>query len=320
MPAAEEGAFLSALRSELPSGVALYVGADPLSQSAIRVLIEGVPTREQLDTCPRLERVIIPYAGVPEKTRELLAAQPHIGLHNLHHNAAPAAELALALMLAAVKRIVPHDRDLRGGDWRRRYRPPETTTLAGRQVLVLGYGAIGRRVARACQALGMTVSAIRRSQGAPDSDQVAALYPPDALRELLPDAQVLFLCLPLTPETAGLIGPEELGLMPLDACLVNVGRGPLVDERALFECLRGHPLFCAGLDVWYRYPRSEQERGNTVPSSYPFHELENVVLSPHRGGLTRQNELQRAQALALLLRAVADATPVPNQVDLEQGY
>ena len=93
-----------------------------------------------------------------------------------------------------------------------------------------------------------------------------------------------------------------------------------MDEQALYESLRARPLFSAGLDVWYRYPHSEEERAQTPPSAFPFHELENVVLSPHRGGLTRQNEALRAEALATLLTAVARGESVPHLVDLEQGY
>lgn len=321
MPEGAEGDdFLEALVHALPEEVELHVGPEAPPVGDVRVLIQGVPTAEQLDACPELERVVVPYAGVPARTRTLLADRPQILLHNLHHNAAPAAELAVALMLAAVKRVVPHDRDLRAGDWHRRYGTPETTTLAGRHAVVLGYGAIGRRVARMCHGLEMTVSAVRRLPEGASYDAMATIHAPAEMRGLLPKAQVLLLCLPLTTATSGLLGAAELALLPEDACLVNVGRGALVDEQALYESLRARPLFSAGLDVWYRYPHSEAERAQTPPSAYPFHELENVVLSPHRGGLTRQNEALRAEALATLLTAVARGESVPHLVDLEQGY
>lgn len=316
LPAASEGEFLDALRAQAGEGIAFETGED--APPGARVLVSGVPSAEQLDACPDLERVIIPYAGVPEKTRALLAERPPLSLHNLHHNAAPTAELAVALLLAAVKRIVPHDRDLRRGDWRRRYGEPETTTLEGRTALVLGYGAIGRRVARACLGLGMHVDAVRRS-GESGPGKVG-MHTLDALDELLPRADALMLCLPLTDETRGLLDAKRLALLPQGACLVNVGRGALVDEEALFEALRTGALDSAGLDVWYRYPRAEEERAETLPSALPFHELDNVVLSPHRAGLTRQNEPQRARSLLELLQAAARGDEVGNRVDTSRGY
>ena len=257
---------------------------------------------------------------MPEQTRSLLAERSEITLHNLHHNAAPTAELAITLMLAALKRVVPHDRDLRLGDWTRRYETPETTTVDGSHALILGYGAIGQRVARACRALGMTVTAIRRSGGESVNEAGVSLYGPEDLQLQLGYAEVLFLCLPLTFETRGLIGAAELGRLPPGACLVNVGRGELVDEEALFRALDDGRLDSAGLDVWYRYPKRKAARSYTPPSAYPFHGLDNVVLSPHRAGLTQENEPLRARHLATLLNAAAAGTEVGNVVDLALGY
>ena len=320
LPGQDDDGFLEALHASVGASVRLVVRAEAPDNA--RVLVRGVPDAEQLDACPHLERVVIPYAGVPEKTRDLVAERDGLALHNLHHNAAPTAELALALLLAALKRVVPHDRDLRRGDWRRRYAAPETTTLEGRRALILGYGAIGRRVARGCRALGMSVTGVRRraARSAGDASDGVRVEGVDALDALLPQADVLVLCLPLTAETRGLLDADRLARLPREACLVNVGRGALVDERALYDALRDGRLDSAGLDVWYRYPRAEEERADTPPSVHPFHELENVVLSPHRAGLTRQNEPQRARALAALLRAAAAGDAVPNRVDLELGY
>ena len=118
MPGAEDEAFLGPLRAALVPEVRLHVD-DTAPDAPVRLLVRGVPSAEQLDALEALATVVIPYAGVPEATRELLEARPRLALHNLHHNAAPTAEMAIALMLAAVKRVVPHDRDLRRGDWRR---------------------------------------------------------------------------------------------------------------------------------------------------------------------------------------------------------
>jgi phosphoglycerate dehydrogenase-like enzyme len=142
------------------------------------------------------------------------------------------------------------------------------------------------------------------------------------LPALLPKADALVICLPLTDETRGLIGESELALMPDRAILINVGRGPIVDESALYHALHDRTLHAAGLDVWYNYPNDEPGRKSTSPSEYPFHELNNVVMSPHRAGAphTPETESLRMRALAELLNAAARGEPIPNRVDLDLGY
>jgi phosphoglycerate dehydrogenase-like enzyme len=236
-------------------------------------------------------------------------------VHNLHHNALPVAEHVIALLLAAAKSIVPMDRSLRRHDWTPRYEPDNTILLEGKTALMLGHGAIGQRVSRLCQGLGMEVLAIRRQAtgGSPSA-------PVQAPQRLLPQADALIICLPHTPDTTGLIGPDELALLRPKAILINVGRGPIVDEEALYHALRDGSLYVAGLDVWYNYPEDEAGRPHTPPSSLPFHELDNVVMSPHRAGHSADTEMLRITHLAELLNAAARGEPMPNRVDLASGY
>jgi phosphoglycerate dehydrogenase-like enzyme len=311
-------AALAHLRSNLDAEVHLTFGSDLPVPAEYHILVAGRPQREHLTASPNLRALIIPWAGLPEVTRELMLDFPHIAVHNLHHNAVPVAEMAITLMLAAAKFIVPMDRALRTHDWTPRYhRPSPTILLEGKTALILGYGAIGQRVAHLCRALGMKVMATRRRVVTPSPD---GIYPSDALHRLLPEANVLIICLPHTPETTGLIGEEELALLPLGAVLVNVGRGPIVDEAALYYALREGTLHSAGLDVWYNYPSAEAARSRTPPSAYPFHELENVVMSPHRAGGSDESEMRRMTYLAALLNAAARGDEMPNRVDLQAGY
>lgn len=304
------------LRARLDPEIHLTTGLELPDPAGFRVLVAGRPKREHLLASPHLEALVVPWAGIPDETRELMREFPHIALHNLHHNALPVAEQAIALLLAAYKFIVPMDRALRAGNWTPRYQPNPSLLLQGRMALILGYGAVGRQVARLCQGLGMEVVAVRRraAPGAPVGASVADLH------DLLPRAGAILVCLPLTPETEGLIGAAELALLPNDAVLVNVGRGPVVDEEALYQALRDHRLYAAGLDVWYSYPRDEASRSHTPPSRYPFHELENVVMSPHRAAGSTETERLRVIHLAELLNAAARGEPLPNRVDLQAGY
>ena len=279
-----ESAPLAHLRASLHPEVHLTYGLDLPAPAEYEILVAGRPTREHLTASPNLQALVIPWAGLPDSARELMHEFPAIAVHNLHHNAVLVAEMAVALMLSAAKFIIPLDRALRDHDWGPRYQPNPSVVLEGKTALILGYGAIGQRVAHLCRGLGMQVTATRRNVAASLPDAPGEVHTPEAMHRLLPQANVLFICLPHTPETRGLIGEAELTLLPAGAILVNVGRGAIVDEAALYHALRDGTLHAAGLDVWYNYPADEASRSHTPPSAYPFHELDNVVMSPHRAG------------------------------------
>jgi phosphoglycerate dehydrogenase-like enzyme len=239
------------LQSKLDPRINLASGDGEPVPADTMILIAGRPQRDHLLSAPNLHTLIIPWSGLPDVTRELMLDFPSIHVHNLHHNAAPVAEAVLALLLAAAKHIVPLDKALRQGDWRPRYRPSQAVLLRNKTALILGYGAIGRQVAGMCRQLGMKVLAIKRTVETTTDDLVDEIQPASALDRLLPRTQALIITLPHTPETDGLIGERELKLLPQGAVLVNVGRGPIVDENALFRALRNGHLHSAGLDVWY---------------------------------------------------------------------
>jgi phosphoglycerate dehydrogenase-like enzyme len=273
-----------------------------------------------LSVGPALQTLIVPWAGLPPETRSLLAEFPGIAVHNLHHNARPVAEMVLTLLLSAAKLVVPFDRRLRQNDWRPRYRPSPARLLAGKTALILGYGAIGRQTAAYCKALGMHVLATRRKP-APEPDGPAdQVHPATALADLLPQTNALLICLPHTPETDGLIDRQALALLPQGSILVNVGRGPIVNQAALYIALQNGHLHAAGLDVWYNYPPDEAGRSRTSPADYPFRELDNVVMSPHRAGSTTESNALRMTHLANLLNAAAAGRALPNRIDLAAGY
>jgi len=313
--------LLAELQRQLLPEVRLTTGPELPTPADFEILIATQVTRQQVEASPNLRVLINPYTGVSEETLALLADYPHIAVHNSHHPAASTAEMALALLLAAARRLVPADRNLRKGDWTLRDQADLTLVLEGKTLLVLGYGQIGQRVARACQALGMKVVALRLNVNAPvPPDITVELHPASDLRRVLPHAHVLLVALPLTTETRGLIGATELALLPRGAVLVNVGRGAIVDEEALYTALRDGALGAAGIDVWYTYPPNAEARAHTFPSKYPFQDLDNVVLSPHRGGMTVDSQQQGMATIAAMLNAAARGEPLPNRVDVAAGY
>ena len=278
-----------------------------------QVLVSGWPKEEQLPA--GLEALVIPFAGLPPRTRERAIARG-LRVYNQHHNAPLVAELAVALLMAVAKGVVPLDRALRRGDWAGRYRVDHIRTLSGSNALIVGFGAVGLCTARLLRGLGLNVTGIRRSgTGNLDGFEVRG---PDRLDESLEEASVLVLSLPATPETDGLFDNRRLALLPDGAILVNVARAAVIDEAALYEELHSGRL-SAGLDVWYRYPKREGPQLR-LPAELPFHELHNVVLSPHRGGLTADTERLRMTAVAVTLGALIRGEAPPHPVDLERGY
>jgi phosphoglycerate dehydrogenase-like enzyme len=309
--------FDSELALALNAPIALSRGADSSVPPDCEILIGGRPHEEHLTASQALKSLIIPWSGLPVATRELMRRYPAIAVHNIHHNAAPAAEMAFALMLATAKEIILLDRRLRRGDWRRRYEPSESLLLAGKTAVVLGYGAIGRRIGVLCRTAGMKVIGVKRTHTNVAEDM--ELRPVSELKECLNRSHILFVCVPLTLETSGMIGETELAALPDGAIIVNISRGEVIQQEPFYRSLLSGRLR-AGLDVWYNYPKTVDRRSATLPADFPFQELENVVMTPHLAGHSAETETLRAQAIAELLNQAASGSPMPNRVNVEVGY
>ncbi len=190
------------------------------------------------------------------------------------------AELAVGLMLALLRRIAEGDRFVRRREgWEFSLEFMLGSSLDGKRLLIVGPGRIGRETARLAEAFGATACFAGRS---------------DDLRALLAESDVVSLHVPLTDESRHLIGPAELEAMPRSAVLVNTARGPIVDEKALVEALRGGVIAGATLDVYEREP--EVEEG--------LLSLENVVLTPHLGSATRDTRIAMGMLCVDALRSV----------------
>lgn len=280
-----------------------------------QVLVKGSPTKDELASLSELRAVVVPFAGIPAGTRELLLDQTKIKLYNLHHNSADTAEMAIALYMAAAKRIVRRDQGLRAGKWSSdsflRNGSSDSVRADGKRALVLGYGAIGQRIGRVCEAMGITVTGVRRS--GPFNDQVRPIA---ELDHLLPKAEALFIALPLTPETKGLLNRDRIGRLPSNCIVSNIGRGAIIEEEPFYEALQNNRILAAGLDVWWKYPDGSD--APCYPSNFPFHELSNVVMTPHCAGSSDASEAHRWRALSELVKSIADGSA--KAASVQEGY
>lgn len=284
------------------------------------ILVYPTPSKAWIEASPALKAVVIPWAGVPQSTKKLMKNYPGISLHNLHHNSLNTAEFGFALFLTAAKQIIPMDSALRKNDWTPRYSGTQAILLCGRTALILGFGEIGQNLGDYCLAFGMRVLATKKHPEEFSGDQRFEIFPDSKLHDLLPKADVVFIALPLTSETENLINQKEISLMPNGSILINVGRGPVVNQYALYKAVSEGHLRAAGSDVWYNYPSSVETRIDTPPADVPFGELENFVLSPHRAGTVEGIEHQEIRALADLLNTANRGQTIPNKVDLSKGY
>lgn len=314
--------WVEALRARVGDAVAISHGDDPAALASAEVLVAGGVAAETLDAATGVRAIIVPWAGPPPSLCKLLAERDGITLHNLHHNASATAETAFALLIAAAKGTARRDQRFREEGWPARlFDDDSAMLLEGKRAVILGYGEIGRRVGRMCRGFGMEVIGVRRRAGTETDEIGARVMGIDALDEALAASHVLVNAAPGTPETEGLIDERRLRLLREPRVVVNVGRGPTIDETALYDGLKDGWIHAAGLDVWWRYPSQIPEDEKPArPSRFPYHELPNVVTSPHRGGLSMEDDERRMDDLARLLRHAARGEEIPNRVTPRLGY
>ncbi|HYK31605.1 MAG TPA: 2-hydroxyacid dehydrogenase [Streptosporangiaceae bacterium] len=209
----------------------------------------------------------VDFTAIPEN----VALAGNVGAY-----ATPIAEHVVAMSLALARRLPQRHAGLAAGDFNQRDR---LITLNGAVCAILGYGGIGAATAALMRGLGARIYAVNSTGRTADPVDFAGTLAD--LDEVLSAADVLVIALPLTNKTRDLIGARELSLMKPTAIMVNVARGAIINEQALYEHLKLNPQFMAGIDAWWHEPG----RSGSFRTDYPFFDLPNVLGSPHNSGI-----------------------------------
>ncbi|MCG8579578.1 MAG: NAD(P)-binding domain-containing protein [Bacteroidales bacterium] len=261
-------------------------------------------TNEVIDAAPKLKMIANFGAGYDNIDMEHAAQKGIVVTNSPDPVTEPTAELAMGLMIGTARRmgemntILKNKEELKWGVMRNL-----STTLVGKQLGIIGMGAIGKALARRAVASGMSVVYHNRNKVSADIEkQLNARFV--SQEELLQTSDVVSLNMPLTAETRGLIGPKELQLMKSSAFLINTARGPVVDEQALIKALQDGVIAGAGIDVFENEP--------TIPDA--LRELSNVFLMPHLGTATHETRGEMSALVAVNIKTFFNGKTPPNQV------
>ncbi|CAO3450595.1 D-3-phosphoglycerate dehydrogenase (EC 1.1.1.95) [Azospirillum argentinense] len=224
------------------------------------------------------------------------------------------AEYVAATSVVMRRQFLQQDRALRTGHWASSVYESQRcqlNSLAGATVGIVGYGHIGSRTWQLMRAFGATGVTVTPRPVDVEREGLRWAAGIDGLGRLLAESDVVVLCLPLRPDTRHMIDAARLAAMKPDALLVNVSRGPLVDPEALYDALKERRIGGAVIDVWYQYPAGG---AHAQPSPLPFASLDNVLMTPHISGVTRQTFEGRVQDIAANIGRLAAGEPLRNVV------
>lgn len=301
------------LRAALPGDriVGIEAGEDPGGASEAEILLgSGNADRIAaiLKTAPKVRWVHTFSAGVDRLVATgLIRREGVVFTNNSGAYDIPIAEHVMAMLFAIARGLPAYLAAQRRGEWIQGVPHAE---LRDATLVVLGLGSIGGELARVASGAGMRVIGVRRnaSRSAPGVERIV---PPDRLVEVAREADYLAVTAALTPLTEGMVSAEVIAALKPTAWLVNIARGPIVDEAALLGALREHRIGGAGLDVFDVEP---------LPADSPFWTLDNVILTPHVSGNSPQ---VRERSLALVVenvRRFKAGEPLLNVVDRDAGY
>jgi len=275
---------------------------------------------------PKLRWVQFHYAGIDHVAGSPLLDRHDLAITTLSGAAAPqVAEYAVMMMLALGHKMPELHTNHFKAEWPKdrweRFKPVE---LRGSTVGIIGYGSIGREIARLLQPFGVQILAAKRDLmhpedvgympaglGDPGGDLFTRLYPITALKSMIKNCDFVVVCVPLTDGTRNLIGEAELAAMSPSAYLVDVSRGGIIHSQELLEVLRDKRIAGAALDVFVEEP---------LPSSSPFWKLPNVLISPHISGISPQYAKRAVDLFSVNLERFLSGEELFNLYEPEWGY
>ena len=238
-----------------------------------------------LEQAKNLKIIFVPWAGVNHLPWELIRERS-IQVAHTHGNARAVAEKAFQLCLALLGHVISYHNDMQKGMWHgfaAGQFDDRWQTLQNRSCGILGFGSIGKNLLTYLLPFQGPFHALKKHL--PSSLPEGLSSCSSDIDEVIEKSNILFLTMPSTPETKKIISKDRLNRMH-GKYLINVSRGELIDEKALYDALKEGTLAGAAMDVWFKYPRQRNEI--QLPSSFPFHELDNVVMSPHVGGFCEE--------------------------------
>jgi len=268
---------------------------------------------EQYIAAKKLRWIHSPAAAVHQLMYPELVRSNVIVTNSSNVHGPVVAEHAISVLLALAKRLpqaMHYQREKKWAQtllWNESPRPRE---VSGATVVVVGVGGIGSAFIHHARHFGMHVIAVRESvsKGKGEADEVVSL---SDLDKVLPRADYILLCTPVTPATTGMINESRLNRMKPDAYIINVGRGPLIDEAALLHALQTKRIAGAALDVFVEEP---------LPAESPLWSLDNLLITPHTAAVTERLWDRHSELIVENLRRLLAGQPLLNVVDKSKGY
>lgn len=282
-----------------------------------------LPTPAQ---APKLRFIQFHYAGVDYAAESPIMRKPDLVAATLSGAvSSQVAEWCVAMLLALGHRLPEMVALQAKSEWPQdRWAQFAPVELRGTTIGLVPYGSISREIARLLVPFGVNILAAKRNAmdptdrgympeglGDPEGNLFKRLYPIEALKSMLKECDFVVISLPLTPQTRGMIGAEELAAMKPGAFLVDCGRGGVIDHAALLQSLNEKHLAGAALDVFPQEP---------LPADSPLWKQHNVIISPHVAGISKDFNAHAAALFAENLRRYIDGAAIYNRFDIEKGY
>ena len=309
--------FSEKLRAEFPQVQVVHLTSYDGMEAELRdteVLIAWSIRPEQFQFAKQLRWLHSPAAAVHQLIFPELVASDVILTNARDVHGPVVAEHVMAQVFALAKRIPSAVRLQQKHEWGQQAlweTQPRVREVSGATLGLVGVGGIGREVARKASALGMHVIACREHPEKPRPEGVSKVLGAEQVDQLLAESDYVVLAAPLTSETRSLMDASRLAKMKPDACLINVGRGPLVDEPALAEALKAGRIGGAALDVFSKEP---------LPADSPLWDLDNLLITPHSAALTEKLWERHYSLISENLRRYLSAQPLLAVVDKNKGY